>query len=152
MSYMNFCLMKNILWAAREQCVFPNTYIKFTVHRPSCYEKKRVDTGIGGRNGASRVRSREFMATGLRDRRRNVGCRLRLSTRARERDASLSLLRSPSRLPVNPRHFSKRPEREVKVKVSEKPRIMIDILSNAGGKIRYLWVSMNQPCLFSRTI
>lgn len=49
---------------------------------------RRVDTGIdGGRNGASRVRSREFMATGLRDRRRNVGCRLRLSNRARERDA-----------------------------------------------------------------
>lgn len=71
-----------------------------------------VDTGIGSRNGASRVRSREFMATGLRDRRRNVGCRLRLSTRARERDASSSSLRSPSRLPDNPRHFSKRPERK----------------------------------------
>lgn len=68
--------------------VFPNTYIKSTVHRPLCYGKKRRDTSIGGRSGASRARSREFMATGLRDRRRNVGCRLRLSTRARERDAS----------------------------------------------------------------
>lgn len=61
----------------RTNSVFFSEYIHKIYGAPTVvlWEKApRFDTGIGGRNGASRVRSREFMATGLRDRRRNVGC------------------------------------------------------------------------------
>jgi len=68
----------------------------------------------------SHVRSREFIATGLRDR-RNVGCRLRLST-----GTSSSPLRSLSCLLDNLRYFSKRiggediSEKQIDILISER--------------------------------
>lgn len=155
MPYMNFCLMRRIIWAAHEQCIFPNTYIKFTVHRrPSCYGKKRrasmrvsaVETGQ-----VAFVRANLWQPVCAIDGGMSVvvcACQL-----AREKETHRCRCFVPCRaFPTIRGTFQRDPERERGEGASEKPRIMIDILSNAGGKIRYLWVSMNQLSLFGRTI